>query len=76
LRDCPNVSLEISNLVNDSFKWLIDLCGPERFVFGSFLPVNDPLAPLGMILDSGLSPTDQSLVAGNNLRRLIGEGVR
>lgn len=73
MRDCPNVSVEISNLANASFGWLVDCFGPARFVFGSFLPVNDPLVPVGMMIDSGLSAADQALIAGGNLRRLIGE---
>ena len=75
MRECPNVLAETSNLANESFKWLIESFGPERFLFGSFLPVNDPLVPIGMLIDSGLSETDQKLIAGENLRRLIGEGA-
>lgn len=76
MRECPNISLEVSNLANHSFRWMIDGLGAERFIFGSFLPVSDPLVPLGMVIDSGLPEQDQKLIAGGNLRRLIGEGNR
>lgn len=73
MRDRPNVSVEVSNLTNTSFGWLVGSFGPERFLFGSFLPANDPLVPIGMLVDSGLPEADQMLIAGGNLRRLIGE---
>jgi len=41
--DCPNVSVEVSNLTNPSFGWLVGSFGPERFFFGSFLPADDPM---------------------------------
>ncbi len=75
LRECANVFLEISNLTGPAFDLTLQYIGPERLVFGSFLPVNDPFVPLGMILDSGLTDEDRRLIAGGNLRRLIGKGV-
>ena len=49
--------------------------GAERLLFGSFLPVSDPLVPIGMVLDADLSEEEKRLIAGDNLRRLL-EGVR
>jgi hypothetical protein len=49
--------------------------GAGRLIFGSFLPVSDPLVPLGLILDAEMSEADRALIAGGNLRRLIGGGA-
>jgi len=76
MQECPNISVEISNLANGALTWMASHFGSQRFVFGSFLPANDPLVPMGMVIDSGLSETDQALIAGGNLRRLIGEAAR
>lgn len=75
MRDCPNVYLEISNLTGPAFDLTLQCIGPERLIFGSFLPVNDPLVPLGMILDAKIPDSDRKLVAGDNLRRLTGGGA-
>lgn len=71
LRECPNVFVEISNLTSPCFAQMLAGVGPERFVFGSFLPVNDPLVAIGMVLDTEMSEADRALIAGDNLRRLI-----
>jgi predicted TIM-barrel fold metal-dependent hydrolase len=68
--------VEISNLTGPAFEIALQQVGPERLIFGSFLPVGDPLVPLGMILDAELSEDGRGLVAGGNLRRLIGGGQR
>ena len=74
MRDCPGVSLEISNFVGPGFvEYAVGEFGAERLLFGSFLPISDPLVPMGMILDSGLPADSQRLIAVGNLRRLIAE---
>lgn len=72
MSNCANVHLEISNLTGPLFAMLLSHLGPERFVFGSFLPMNDPWVPVGMVIDSGLPRTDQQLIAADNLQRLAG----
>lgn len=47
--------------------------GAERLLFGSFVPVNDPCAAIGMILDADISEAEKRLVAGENLSRIIAE---
>ncbi len=74
MRDCPNVLLEISNLTGPCFESALRCFGPERLIFGSFLPMNDPRVPLGMILDAEMPEADRKLVAGGNLRRIIRGG--
>jgi predicted TIM-barrel fold metal-dependent hydrolase len=66
--------LETSNLVGAGLvEYSVRAFGPERLIFGSFLPVNDPLVGLGMILDAEIPLDQKGLIAGGNLRRLIGE---
>ena len=74
MRDCPNTYVEISNLTGPAFELVLQHVGAERLIFGSFLPVSDPLVPLGIVLDTKMSEADRTLIAGGNLRRLIGGG--
>jgi len=74
MKACPNVHVETSNLAGADFlRWAARELGAERLLFGSFLPVNDPWAAIGMILDAELSWEEKLLVAGGNLRRLVAE---
>jgi len=74
MRDCPNTLLETSNLAGPGFvDYVAQEFGPERLIFGSFLPVNDPLVAMGMILDAEIPQDQKEMIAGGNLRRLISE---
>ena len=74
MRDCPNVRIEISNFVGAGFlEFAVREFGAERLLFGSFLPVNDPLVPMGLVLDADLSDQDKATIAGGALRRLVAE---
>lgn len=74
MRDCPNVMVELSNFAGQGFvDHAVREFGPERLLFGSFLPMSDPLVPIGLVLDSPIGEADRRLIAGENLRRLIGE---
>jgi uncharacterized protein len=74
MRDCRNVLLETSNFVGAGFmEYAVRGFGAERLLFGSFLPVNDPLVAMGMVLDAGIPEEQKALIAGGNLRRLISE---
>jgi hypothetical protein len=76
LRDCRNVKVELSNLAGQGFvEHAARHYGADRLLFGSFLPVNDPWVPMGMLLDADLPEADKALIAGGNLRNLIA-GVR
>lgn len=75
MRDCPNTFLEISNLTGPAFELALKSVGPTRLIFGSFMPVNDPFVPLGMLLDAHIPDPDRALIAGGNLRRLLGGGA-
>lgn len=72
MRECPNIYLELSNFAGTGFiEYAVGEFGAERLFFGSFLPVSDPLVPMGMILDADISEKDKALIASGNLRRLI-----
>lgn len=74
MRDCANVHVELSNFAGAGFvEYAVGQFGAERLVFGSFLPMNDPFVPMGMVLDAEIADADRKLIAGDNLRRLIGE---
>ena len=76
MQNCPNIYLEISNLVApDLLTYTVNHLGPDRLLFGSFLPVSDPFVPISLIGEAPLSLTDKQLIAGGNLRRLL-EAVR
>jgi len=72
LKACPNVLLESSNFVGqDNVSAFVRSFGGERLLWGSFLPVNDPYASIGMVLEADIPEADKRLIAGGNLRRLI-----
>lgn len=48
------------------------MCGPERVLFGSHLPYRDPSVSCGNIEYGKFSDKDRELIAGGNLRRLLG----
>lgn len=74
MRDRPNVHVELSNFIGAGFmEYAVHEFGAERLVFGSFLPVSDPLVPIGMVLDADIAEEQKRLIAGDNLRRLVGE---
>ena len=73
MKERPNVLLDTSNLAGqDYLEYGVKTLGPQRFVFGSFMPVFDPLSPIGTILDAKISKADKKLIAGDNLRRITG----
>jgi hypothetical protein len=74
MRHCGNVFLELSNFVGLGFiEYAVREFGAERLIFGSFLPVNDPLVAMGMVLDAEIPLKQKALIAGENLRRLTSE---
>ena len=73
---CHNIYAELSNFAGQDFiSHAVHTFGAGRFLFGSFLPMNDPFVPIGMVLDADISMEDQLMIAGGNLRKMI-EGVK
>ena len=75
--ECTRVLVETSNFVGQGcVEYVVRNFGPERLVFGTFLPVGDPLVPMGMLLDADIDEAQRKLAAGDNLRRLLGKVER
>ena len=74
LQACANIRVETSNFVGQGcIEYVVRHWGPERLLFGTFLPAGDPLVPMGMLLDADIDEADKVLIAGENLRRLWSE---
>jgi hypothetical protein len=74
LEACGNILVESSNLIGQDFvTYLVKSWGAERLLFGSFLPVNDPYAAIGMILDADITMEEKKRAAGENMRALVRE---
>jgi hypothetical protein len=69
-----NVLVEISNLVGPRMiEYCVQQFGAERLIFGTFQPMNDPLVPIGMVIDAEIADSEKALIAGGSLRKLIDE---
>ncbi|MFH1009531.1 MAG: hypothetical protein V1800_18800 [Candidatus Latescibacterota bacterium] len=74
LRACPNIALEISNFCGQGMiEYTVNALGPERLLFGTFAPANDPLVPLGMLLQANISEEAKRAIAGSTIRHMISE---
>jgi uncharacterized protein len=73
LRRLPNVLADTSGVRR--FDYLVQAArraGPDRLVFGSDGPWLHPALELAKIRLLGLTPSEQALVLGANLRRILG----
>lgn len=71
-----NIYLEISNFVGPDFlTHAVHVFGANRFLYGSFLPVNDAYAAMGMVVDADISLEEKRLIAGGNMKRIL-QGVK
>jgi predicted TIM-barrel fold metal-dependent hydrolase len=67
-----NIVLETSNFVcSNILEYGVGELGADRFIFGSFAPMNDPFVPIGMIIDARISDEEKILIAGDNLRHIL-----
>ena len=74
MKACPNIRVELSNLCGAGMlEYTVREFGADRLIYGSFLPVGDPLVPIGMVVDAAISEQEKKAIAGENLRRLIAE---
>lgn len=76
LERCPNLRLELHNLVN--YLGLEDIAarfGANRLVFGSYMPVYDPNTSLMQVTHARLTPDAKARIAGGNLEEMVA-GVR
>lgn len=74
MKACPSVLLEISNYCAlGLIEYTVNALGPGRLVFGTFVPANDPLVPLGLLLQADISQDDKRAIAGGTVRQIISE---
>jgi len=76
LRECPNLHLLLHALVG--WRMMDDLVhqfGPQRLLFSSHLPLQDPHAAAGLLVWSEMSEGEKAHVAHQNLEALI-SGVK
>ncbi|MEN6534810.1 MAG: amidohydrolase family protein [Bryobacteraceae bacterium] len=77
MKACPNIHLETSNLCAQGMvEYIVKNLGADRLIFGTFAPANDPIVPLGMLLQADISQADKLAIAGDNMRRLIAKVQR
>jgi hypothetical protein len=72
LEACPNILVDTSNFFGQDFiSHGVKTFGAERFIYGSFLPVNDPFAGIGMLFDADISLEEKKLIGGENIQRIV-----
>jgi predicted TIM-barrel fold metal-dependent hydrolase len=73
-RRYPNIYLETSTSSTDfdCVETAVALLGAERIVFGSDWPLFSHEFALARIRETALSPEEQALILGGNLRRVLG----
>ena len=75
MRECPNIMVETSNFAGQGYiDYVVKEFGAQRLLFGSFMPVNDPLVSIGMIIDADIGEKEKLMIASGNIKRII-EGV-
>jgi hypothetical protein len=75
MRECPNIMVETSNFAGQGYiEYVVREFGAGRLVFGSFMPVNDPFVPIGMIINADIKEQEKLLIASGNIKRII-EGM-
>jgi uncharacterized protein len=70
-----NIHLEMSGALDRAkLPAAIEAVGSHRILFGSGMPGLDPVASLGLIEDSGISPLDQRRILSDNADKIFGLG--
>lgn len=73
LGDHPNLYMEIHNLTNYlAIEDISKRFGPQKLVFGSYFPIHEPGAAMMLVTHSRIPEEHKKLIAGDNLRALIG----
>jgi len=76
MRACPNLHCDGTSSIAGLGEDTVGRFGAERVLFGTQMPIFDPSAQVGIVRYSRLDTEAVRLVAGGNLRRLIGETER
>lgn len=73
LETCPNLYIETHNLIQHGIiEYIVNECGIDRLLYGSYFPYNDPDSAMMMITDADISEQSKFDIAGGHMRRLIG----
>lgn len=73
LAECPNV---LADLTCFSFRYIEDVTarfGSDRLVLASHFPCEDPGGYAAWVAYAGISEADRARIAGDTMRRLLGE---
>lgn len=68
LKSCPNLHLELHNLVNYlGVDKVVEHFGGERLIFGSYMPIQDPNTSIMQITYGDFANEEKVKIAGGNL---------
>jgi len=71
---CPNFYLEISTyFIYHGIEDIVHRFGASRLIFGSRMPFQEPGAALTMVKLADIPSSEQEMILGRNMERLIGE---
>jgi predicted TIM-barrel fold metal-dependent hydrolase len=72
----PNLRLELHNFVGHlALEDVVRRFGARHLVFGSYMPVTDPNAPMMLVTHARIPVEDKRRIARGNLTELV-RGVR
>lgn len=72
-----NLHIELSGYwAHHGIEFITHEFGPERLLFGTRMPVRDPACAIGQVTYSDISDSNKRLIAGDNLRNLLGGVVQ
>jgi predicted TIM-barrel fold metal-dependent hydrolase len=74
VRKCPNTFIEISNyLTNNGIEKLRSYAGAEKLIFGTGMPVYNPVPAITLLKLAEISAEDKLLIGSGNMERLLSE---
>lgn len=69
----PNLHIELSGYwAYHGIEFVSRRFGPERLLFGTRMPVRDPACAIGQVAYADIPDDHKRLIAGDNLRKLLG----
>lgn len=69
----PNLHVELSGYwAYHGIEFITREFGAERLIFGTRMPVRDPACAIAQLTYADISEDDKRLIAGDNLRKLLG----
>ncbi|WP_349403227.1 amidohydrolase family protein [Cohnella silvisoli] len=70
----PNLYIETHSLIqHGEIEYIVNKCGIDRLLFGTYFPYNDPNGSMMMITDAEIPEETKYKIAGDNMRSLIGQ---